>query len=90
MRKLLVKSLPKNLPDVVEIDITNLKIGASVRIFDIKNESYQFMQPENGVIVSVKTSRNVAEEEEGEESTETEGSSEDNKEKTEGESNDSK
>ena len=91
MRKLLVKSLPKNLPDVIEIDIENLKIGSSIRISDIKNKSYQFLQPENGVIVSVKTSRNVTEEEEEEEeSTEAEGSNEENKEKTEGESNDSK
>ena len=89
MRKLLVKSLPKNLPDVIEIDITNLKIGSSIRISDIKNESYQFLQPENGVIVSVKTSRNVTEEEGAEESTEADGSNEENKEKPEGESNDS-
>ena len=93
MRKLLIKSLPKNLPDVVELDITELTIGSSIRISDIKNESYNFLQPENGVIVSVKTSRNVAEEEEeveGEESTESEGSNEENKEKSESESNDSK
>jgi len=91
MRKLLIKSLPKNLPDVIDIDITDLKIGSSIRISDIKNESYQFLQPENGVIVSVKTSRNVAEEQEGEEeNTEAEGSNEENKEKPEGESNDSK
>ena len=91
MRKLLVNSLPKNLPDVIEIDITNLKIGSSIRICDIKNESFQFLQPENGVVVSVKTSRNVAEEDgEEEESAEAEGSNEENKEKPEGESNDSK
>ena len=91
MRKLLIKSLPKNLPDVIDIDITDLKIGSSIRISDIKNESYQFLQPENGVIVSVKTSRNVTEEEEEEEEkTEAEGSNEENKEKPEGESNDSK
>ena len=91
MRKLLIKSLPKNLPDAVEIDISELKIGSSIRISDIKNESYQFLQPESGVIVSVKTSRNVAEDEEGvEEGNEVESSSDGNKEKPEGESNDSK
>ena len=75
----------------MDIDITDLKIGSSIRISDIKNESYQFLQPENGVIIGVKTSRNVTEEEEEEEEkTEAEGSNEENKEKPEGESNDSK
>lgn len=64
MRKLLIKSLPKNLPDTIEIDITKLRIGQSIRIEDVKNENYDFIQPESAVIVSVKTARNVVEEEE--------------------------
>ena len=63
MRKLLIKSLPKNLPDTIEIDITKLRIGQSIRIEDVKNENYDFIQPESAVIVSVKTARNVVEEE---------------------------
>ena len=77
MRKLLIKSLPKNLPDNIEIDITELRIGQSIRIEDIKNENYDFIQPESAVIVSVKTARNVVEEEE---ETELEGEAEDKKE----------
>ena len=83
MRKLLIKSLPKNLPDTIEIDITKLRIGQSIRIEDIKNENYDFVQPESAVIVSVKTARNVVEEEE---ETEEAGEAEDKK---EGESNSS-
>ncbi len=87
MRKLLIKSLPKNLPDTVEIDITNLRIGQSVRIEDVKNENYEFIQPESAVIVSVKTARNVVEEEEAE----AEGESEaENKKEGESDSNDEK
>ena len=77
MRKLLIKSLPKNLPDTIEIDITELRIGQSIRIEDIKNENYDFIQPESAVIVSVKTARNVVAEEE---ETEVEGEAEDKKE----------
>ena len=77
MRKLLIKSLPKNLPDTIEIDITKLRIGQSIRIEDIKNENYDFIQPESAVIVSVKTARNIVEEEE---ETEVEGETEDKKE----------
>lgn len=83
MRKLLIKSLPKNLPDTIEIDITKLRIGQSIRIEDVKNENYDFVQPESAVIVSVKTARNVVEEEE---ETEEAGEAEDKK---EGESNSS-
>ena len=77
MRKLLIKSLPKNLPDTIEIDITKLRIGQSIRIEDVKNENYDFIQPESAVIVSVKTARNVVAEEE---ETEVEGEAEDKKE----------
>ena len=77
MRKLLIKSLPKNLPDTIEIDITKLRIGQSIRIEDVKNENYDFVQPESAVIVSVKTARNVVEEEE---ETEEAGEAEDKKE----------
>tara|TARA_B100000945_G_scaffold87985_1_gene68450 strand:+ start:158 stop:820 length:663 start_codon:yes stop_codon:yes gene_type:complete len=82
MRKLLIRSFPKNLPDRIDIDITQLKIGQSVRIIDLENESYEFIQPESAVVVSVKTARNVMEEEEEEEeeSQESEGASEDKKE----------
>ena len=86
MRKLLIKSLPKNLPDTIEIDITKLRIGQSIRIEDVKNENYDFIQPESAVIVSVKTARNVVEqEEEAEEEVEAgdkkEGESDSNEEK---------
>jgi len=80
MRKLLIRSFPKNLPDSIDIDITKLKIGQSVRIIDLENESYEFIQPESAVIVSVKTARNVVEEQEEEEIQEGEGASEGKKE----------
>ncbi len=67
MRKLLIKSFPKNIPDTIEIDITEMRIGNSIRILDLDNEDFQFLQPENGVVVSVKTARNIVEEEEEEE-----------------------
>ncbi len=71
MRKLLVQSFPKNLPDTINIDITELRIGNSIRIEQLEKENYKFLQPKNAVVVSVKTARNIVEEEE--EETETEG-----------------
>ena len=64
MRKLLLRSFPKNLPDNIEINISELRIGHSIRIKDIENDNYKFIQPASAVVVSVKTARNIIEEEE--------------------------
>lgn len=70
-RKLTVKALPANLPDVINVDISKLRIGGTISVGDVLSEDYTFMHPDNTSIVQVKTSRNVvAEEEEAEESSE--------------------
>jgi len=69
MRKVRVKALPGVLPDELKIDITKLTIGKSIKIADLKIEGLEFLEPENAVVVLVKTARAVvlAEGEEGEE-----------------------
>ncbi len=70
-RKLTVKALPANLPDVINVDISKLRIGGTISVGDVLSEDYTFMHPDNTSIVQVKTSRNVvAEEEEAEETEE--------------------
>jgi large subunit ribosomal protein L25 len=70
-RKLTVKALPANLPDVINVDISKLRIGGTISVGDVLSEDYTFMHPDNTSIVQVKTSRNVvAEEEEAEENEE--------------------
>ncbi|NOQ24847.1 MAG: 50S ribosomal protein L25/general stress protein Ctc [Bacteroidales bacterium] len=74
MRKVKVKGLLSVLPDDIKIDITNLDIGQSVKIADLKVEGLEFMEPANAVVVLVKTARAAAlaagEGEEGEEGAE--------------------
>jgi len=70
-RKLRVKAIPSKLPDFVEIDITELKIGSKLYITELENEDYTFLHPENTVVCQVRRSRLVVEEEEGEEEEET-------------------
>lgn len=53
-RKLLVKALPKNIPDYFEIDITFLDIGERVYIKDILNDNYIFMHSNDTVILTIK------------------------------------
>jgi large subunit ribosomal protein L25 len=70
-RKLTVKALPANLPDVINVDISKLRIGGTISVGDVLSEDYTFMHPDNTSIVQVKMSRNVvAEEEEAEETEE--------------------
>jgi large subunit ribosomal protein L25 len=61
-RKLKVKALPANLPDSVTADISSLKIGNKLFITSLKSDDYTFMQPDNTVVVQVRTSRNATEE----------------------------
>ena len=74
-RKLRIKALPANLPDYIEIDITDLDIGDKVYVTELENESYTFLHPDNIVVCQVRRARAliVEEVEEVEEDEETEG-----------------
>jgi len=70
-RKLKISGLPSALPESIEVDITNLKIGQSTKVGDLSIDGIKFLDAENAVVVAVKTSRVavevIAEDEEGEE-----------------------
>ncbi len=77
-RKLKVYAVPGELPDTIEVDITELKIGMAIRVRDlIETTGLNILNAASAVVVSVKTARNVIEdeeeEEEGEEGAEGEG-----------------
>ena len=57
LRKLVLKALPNDMPDVVEVDITKLKIGQSIKVQDISIENVELLDTPNAVVVAVKTSR---------------------------------
>ena len=70
LRRVKVKGLASNLPDVIEGDITELKIGNKLYVTDVASENYTILHPDNTVICQVKTSRNaVASDDEDEEET---------------------
>jgi large subunit ribosomal protein L25 len=62
MRKVQVSALPAHLPDNIEIDITPLKIGDSVRIGDLKKEGVTFLDSPNNIVVGVRVTRQAVEE----------------------------
>ena len=67
LRRIKVKGLASELPDVIEGDITNLKIGNKLMVTDIASELFDILHPDNTVTCQVRTSRNAVDDEEEEE-----------------------
>ena len=61
LRKLKVKAFPAKLPDEINVDITPLAIGQSVKIGDLKLDGVEFLDSPNNIIVGVRITRNVVE-----------------------------
>lgn len=65
IHKLEIECLPKDIPQRVEIDITNLKIGDSIHVKDLKLENITILNTEDSVIAAVshpKIEKEVVEE----------------------------
>ncbi len=56
-RKLRVKAIPENLPDFIEADITDMKIGAKMYVTSVKSDKYSILHTDNTVICQIRTSR---------------------------------
>jgi len=57
LRKLRVKSLPKDMPQVVEVSIAKLEVGNLFRVRDIEKAAYTITNTAEDTIVSVGMSR---------------------------------
>ena len=67
LRRLRVKAVPSGLPGQIEIDITNLKIGETIRVEDITVDGFKIDHEPTRAICLIQTARNVVEEVEEEE-----------------------
>ncbi len=56
-RKLKVKALPKDLPDFVEADITELDMGNKLYVTSLQSDKYSLMHSDNTVVAQVRVSR---------------------------------
>lgn len=59
MSKLKVKGLVNVMPDAIQLDISKLNIGQSVKVRDMKLEGVAFLDPASSVIVDVKAARGI-------------------------------
>ncbi len=60
LRKVKVRGLISKMPEHVELDITNLAIGSSISAGDVKIDGITLLHPKNISLVSVNTTRAVA------------------------------
>jgi large subunit ribosomal protein L25 len=58
-RSLKVKGLPKDLPEFLHIDITNLKIHESCKIGDLSYDKIELLDPKKLMVLTIATSRVV-------------------------------
>ncbi len=57
MRYIKVKGLVKDIPEHLEVDITDLGLGKSLKIADLKFENLEILEPESAVVALVKLTR---------------------------------
>jgi large subunit ribosomal protein L25 len=62
-RSLKIKGLTRDFPEHLDIDISNLEIGMSLKIGDLKYDNLLIMENKKSMIVAVATSRVVQKEE---------------------------
>lgn len=56
-RRLKVKALPKNLPDFIEANISEMQMGNKLYVTKLVAEDYKLLHPENTVVAQVRISR---------------------------------
>ena len=65
-RKIITRGLTANLPNAIEINIEDVKIGQFIYIKDLNVEGCEFLAPASSVVVGVKMSRGAVETDEEE------------------------
>jgi large subunit ribosomal protein L25 len=56
-RRMKVKALPKNLPDFVEANISELQMGNKLYVTKLATNNFKLIHPDNTVVCQVKISR---------------------------------
>jgi large subunit ribosomal protein L25 len=62
MRKLKIRALAKDIPDIITLKTDHLDIGQSMKVSDVRLENVSFLDSPNNIIVGVRTARSVVEE----------------------------
>jgi large subunit ribosomal protein L25 len=57
LRKIKIKALPDNLPDYIEVNISELDLGKSVKVKDVKAENFEILSNPLVTIATIETPR---------------------------------
>lgn len=57
LRSLTVKSLPDNMPDVIKVDISKLKLGKSIKVGDLPSKKFDVLNSPLVTVATVETPR---------------------------------
>lgn len=60
-RKLKIKAIPAKMPETIDINISNLEIGMSIKVADITSDNYQLLDNKNNTVIGVSVTRAVEE-----------------------------
>lgn len=63
MKTLKVKTLPKNLREFIEVDITNLELNSNIRVEDVKLENMEILNSPRIPMASIVMTRQLKQEE---------------------------
>ncbi|MFQ3675029.1 MAG: 50S ribosomal protein L25 [Endomicrobiia bacterium] len=53
MREVRIKCFPKDIPQNIEINVANLKIGEGVYVKDLNQEKYTILEDQNAIVVHI-------------------------------------
>ena len=60
IRKMKLKGLPNDMPQYVEVDISNLNIAQSIKVEDIKIPNIEKLDVKSSIVLWVKSTRQAA------------------------------
>jgi large subunit ribosomal protein L25 len=67
LRTLSVRALPNEMPESIELNITNLRIGKSIRVSDVVPAGFEILNADTAVIVTIKKARGAVDDEDEDE-----------------------
>ncbi len=59
MRKLKVRALPADLPDEINIDVTSLELGKSIKVKELHFDKYEIVNSKEVVVANVRVTRDA-------------------------------
>ncbi len=57
LRRLKVKALAKDLPDAINVDVTELELGQSIKVAEVEAEDIELLDTKSNVVVGVNITR---------------------------------